>query len=94
MRLHSWNERKNDHLKKTRNISFEIILSQINQGYLLDVIYNPSSKYEGQMMCIVEFNNYVYLVPFVQTIDKVFMITIIPSRQATQKYFRHGGKNG
>jgi hypothetical protein len=34
----------------------------------------------------VEINNYVYLVPFVETEKEIFLKTIIPSRKATKKY--------
>jgi len=94
MKLHAWDEEKNQHLKRTRNISFETILSQIDQGYLLDTVNNPSSKYKEQKMYVIEYNNYAYLVPFIQTKDRVFMITIIPNRQATKKYLNQGEGNG
>ena len=35
---------------------------------------------------IVEINNYVYIVPFVETENEIFLKTIIPSRKATKKY--------
>ena len=37
-------------------------------------------------MFVVEINHYVYLVPFVEAGEKIFMKTIIPSRKATKKY--------
>ena len=32
--------------------------------------------------------NYVYLVPYVEKNDEIFLKTIIPSRKATNKYVR------
>ena len=82
-----WNDEKNEQLKKDRNISFEIIISQIDSGNVLDIVENPNQKkYKNQKMFIIEFNDYVYLVPFVEDEDKIFLKTIIPSRKAKKKY--------
>jgi len=87
MKYFEWNEDKNDKLKKGRNISFEIIVGQIELGYLLDVIEQSNKeKYENQSIYIVEFEKYAYLVPFVEDDEKIFLKTIIPSRKATRKY--------
>lgn len=88
MKYFEWNEEKNEKLKRERNISFEIIVSQIELGYLLDVVEHPNKKrYKNQSMYIVEYEKYAYLVPFVKEDDKIFLKTIIPSRKTTKKYF-------
>lgn len=90
MKYFDWNEDKNDKLKKERNISFEIIVSQIELGYLLDIIEHPNkNRYKNQSIYVVEYEKYAYLVPFVEDDEKVFLKTIIPSRKAT-KIFLEG----
>jgi hypothetical protein len=60
---------------------------------LLNVVEHPNKKrYGKQKVMIVEINEYVYLVPFVEDEEKVFLKTIIPSRKATEKYLLKGGK--
>ncbi|MBI1939029.1 MAG: BrnT family toxin [Ignavibacteriales bacterium] len=87
MKYFEWNEDKNEKLKQERHISFETIVSQIELGYLLDIIEQPQKdKYKNQEIFVVEYEQYVYLVPFVEESDKVFLKTIIPSRKATKKY--------
>ncbi len=87
MKYFEWNEDKNEKLKKDRNISFEIIVSQIELGNLLDIVEQPKKdKYENQMIYVAEYENYAYLVPFVEDAEKVFLKTVIPSRKATKKY--------
>ncbi len=87
MKYFEWNEEKNEKLKSERNISFEIIVSQIELGHLLDIIEQPNKeKYANQYIYVVEYEKYAYLVPFVEDSDKVFLKTIIPSRKATKKY--------
>ena len=87
MKYFDWNEEKNETLKKTRNISFEVIVIQIEMGSLLDILEHPNKqKYKNQKIFVVEYENYVYLVPFIEEEDKIFLKTIIPSRKATKQY--------
>jgi hypothetical protein len=49
MKYFEWNEEKNEKLKNGRNISFEIIVSQIELGHLIDIIEQPNKeKYSKQ----------------------------------------------
>ncbi len=92
MSYYKWNNEKNDWLKKERGISFEQITMHIEQGDLLDIVDHPNqSQYPHQQILIVEINNYVYLIPFVENESGKFLKTIIPSRKATRDYL--GGKN-
>ena len=87
MKYFEWNEEKNEKLKNERNISFEIIVSQIELGHLLDIVEQPNKeKYANHNIYVVEYEKYDYLVPFVEDSDKVFLKTIIPSRKATKIY--------
>ena len=87
---YNFSAEKNHKLIAERGISFEEIIAAIESDCLLDVIEHPNSqKYSNQWMYIVEFNCYVYLVPFVIEVDgTIFLKTIIPSRIATQKYLK------
>ncbi len=85
--FYEWNKEKNDGLRIERGVSFEDVLIIINENKLLDTIDHPNKKkYPNQRMFVVEINHYVYLVPFVEAGEKIFMKTIIPSRKATKKY--------
>ena len=89
MIYYNWNNEKNDQLKQKRKVSFERITTQIENGKLLDIVDHPNKeKYPNQKMYIVEYENYAYLVPFVQEGDAIFLKTIIPNRKATKKYLR------
>ncbi len=89
MTYFNWNNEKNHQLKRKRNISFERIATQIENGKLLDIVDHPNKEqYPNQKMYIVEYENYAYLVPFVQKDNKIFLKTIIPNRKATKKYLR------
>ena len=89
MKYYDWNEKKNAILKKERKITFEIILSYLEEGKILDRIKHPNlEKYPNQSIFIIEHEKYVYLVPFVEDDDKIFLKTIIPSREATKKYLK------
>ncbi len=83
----SWDESKNELLKKTRNLSFEDIVLRIVGENLLGIINHPSpERYPGQKIFVVRIDDRVVLVPFVEDERKVFLKTIIPSRKMTKIY--------
>ncbi|MBE9525719.1 MAG: toxin [Proteobacteria bacterium] len=82
-----WNIEKNNILKEERGVCFEDVVIAINQNGLLDVIQHPNQvKYPGQQIYIIEFNVYVYMVPFIKKEEIIFLKTIIPSRKMKQLY--------
>jgi uncharacterized DUF497 family protein len=84
-----WDQDKNTELISTRNISFKDIIECILNDKLLDVLINPNSKkYSKQKLFIVEFNNYAYVIPFVETEKEIFLKTIFPSRKYTKFYIK------
>jgi uncharacterized DUF497 family protein len=92
VKYYDWNKEKNRLLKAERDISFEEVYIAIESGGLLDIVKHPNQKkYPNQKMFVLNINNYVYLVPFVEDEEKVFLKTIIPSRKATKKYIVKGG---
>jgi len=92
MITYTWNKEKNLLLKETRDISFEQIVMHIEQGDLIDIIKHPNSeKYSNQKILIINVNNYIYTVPFIENTRERFLKTIIPNRKFTKKYL--GGKN-
>ena len=92
MKYFDWDHEKSEWLKSERDISFEEVVFFIENGGLLDRIKHPNQeKYAGQEMFVVLIEDYVYLVPFVESETDIFLKTIIPSRKATKDYF---GKDG
>ena len=80
MKIYNWNIEKNAWLRRNRGISFEEIIFHIELGGELDIVHHPSQvKYPGQKISIVQVEDYVYLVPFVESDKEVFLKTIIPS---------------
>jgi hypothetical protein len=87
-----WNKTKNELLKVERDVSFEEVYIAIEPGGLLDIIVHPKNdKYPNQKIFVVNINNYIYLVPYVEDEEKIFLKTIIPSRKATKIYLIKGG---
>ena len=59
----------------------------MHAGDIPDTVDHPNQKrYPNQQIYIVTIEDYVYLVPFVETDEEVFLKTIIPSRKATKRY--------
>lgn len=82
-----WDLAKNQKLKTERGVSFEEILVCIENHRVLAIIQNPGKKYKHQMLFVIELNNYVCYVPFIEEGDGIFFKTIIPSRKLTKEYF-------
>ncbi len=70
-----------------RGISFEDVQNGYEDGSIIDIITHPNkTKYSNQKVFVLVKDNYVYLVPFVEDEEKVFLKTIFPSRKMTKKY--------
>jgi uncharacterized DUF497 family protein len=87
MKFITWNKQKNKWLKQNRGICFEDILFYIDNDFLIDDVEHPNQKkYADQRMMVFYINEYIYLVPYVEDEDEIFLKTIIPSRKATKNY--------
>lgn len=87
MKTFAWNSEKNELLKTERGISFEEVVLNIQLGNEVDIFEHPNQeRYPGQQISVVVIEGYVYLVPFVENEEEVFLKTIIPSRKATKQY--------
>ena len=76
-----------------RQISFEDVVFYIEQGFLLDILEHPNQeKYKGQKIFVVQIDDYVFLVPFIENDHEIFLKTVIPSRKATKKYLKGSKK--
>ncbi len=91
MKQFDWNEEKNELLRGERGITFEEVVFYISHDGLLDIIEHPNQKtYPGQRIFIINIDEYVYLVPFVESDKQIFLKTIIPSQKMAKIYL--GGK--
>ena len=87
MKAIAWDPEKNEFLKAERGISFEDVVFHIQAGDIIDTFDHPNQhRYPGQQVHAIAVEGYVYLVPFVESDDEVFLKTIIPSRKATRQY--------
>lgn len=87
MMIYDWDSEKNQLLISTRGVSFEEVIVLLESGDILDVVEHPNRvQYPHQKMYIVEIKDYVYLIPFVEEKNRIFLKTIIPSRKAKKEY--------
>ena len=85
----NWDESKNSLLKRNRGISFEEIVICISDERIVDILQHPlPDKYPGQYLYLVEYGDYIYVVPHVRNKEKdeIFLKTIYPSRKFTRMY--------
>lgn len=89
MKVFRWDNEKNELLKNSRGVCFEQVVILMEREDVLETIEHPNQdRYPGQKIAAVRIEDYVYLVPYVQENDEIFLKTIIPSRKATNKYVR------
>jgi uncharacterized DUF497 family protein len=82
-----WNSAKNELLKAERGVSFEDVVFHILAGDIAETIDHPNQdRYPGQQVHVITMEDYLYLVPFIESEEEVFLKTIIPSRKAVKKF--------
>lgn len=86
MKYINWSSEKNKKLIEQRGVSFEICLIKIESKEILDILSSVSHPH--QKIFVLEIEGYVYIVPFVENKEEVFLKTIIPSRKFTKKYLK------
>ena len=88
MKYFTWDDAKNEKLKADRGIGFEEIVFLIGQGHGLDILEHPSQqRYGGHRIFVVQRDDYVYLVPFVEDDRLIALKTIIPRSYRCRKSF-------
>jgi uncharacterized DUF497 family protein len=76
---------KNKKLINERNISSEEIICLINENKLIDVLdHHNRHEYPNQKIEVVDVEGYLYLVPFEEKDNKIYLKTIFPSRKHTK----------
>ena len=73
MKVFNWDSGKNRQLIEERWRSFEEAVFYIENGGLLDDIIHPDARdYPHQRVFIVSIQDYVYLVPYVESDEQYF----------------------
>ena len=75
-----WSKLKNERLKLVRGASFEEIIA----SELIAVKHHP--KREDQDILLFKHKNYIWIVPYVEDTDYIFLKTLYPSRKYTKLY--------
>ena len=85
---YEWNPKKNEKIKAEHGISFDQVVELIGKNFLLDIIVNPSKKYKGQRVFLIQRGDSVFMVPFERRNKKIRLITAFFSKSLTEKYLR------
>lgn len=84
-----FSKEKDEILKKIRHISFSDVVEKIKNDEVISVIDNPNKKrFLNQKIALIEINEYIYAVPYVETGEEIFLKTIYKSRKYTKKYLK------
>lgn len=90
MQIYTFCSEKNFKLINERNIRFEEIIADIDEGLIVNIVEHPNKKkYGEQKIYVVSIKEYVYLVPFVLDVQgNIFLKTIILSRKAKKNILK------
>lgn len=92
MKFVAWDQDKNERLKDERGISFEEVMDALIDERVIGRFPHPNQeRYPHQQVYVVALDEYVYIIPFVEDEEKIFLKTIYPSRKFTKKYIEKGG---
>ena len=80
MKKFNYHLEKSEKLAIERGLSFEEIIALIEAGHVVDVL-DHQDKYHKQKIYLLDVNGYLWLVPFVETEDEIFLKTAFPSRK-------------
>ena len=87
----NWNDEKNATLIRERGISFDQVVYEMANGRVISIIENPKqTAYPNQQIIIVNIDDYIYCVPFIENEEEIFLKTVYPSRKLTKELL--GGK--
>lgn len=75
-----WDLLKSERLKKIRGVSFQEII----QSKLIDVRKHPKKAHQN--IFLFEHKGYVWVVPYVEAGNELFLKTLYPSRKFTKLY--------
>ena len=75
-----WSLLKSERLKRTRGVSFE----EIVQSKLVAVKEHPNKTHQNIML--FEHKGYLWVVPYVESENEIFLKTLYPSRRYTKLY--------
>lgn len=86
MKEFRFNLEKSERLKIDRGINFETVVEIIKNDKKVKAIAHPNkNKYPKQRIFLVKIKEYIYLVPFIEEDDYIFLKTIYPSTKYTKK---------
>lgn len=77
-----WDQRKSDWLKHTRGVSFE----EITEATLIGAQENPARPHQN--IFLFELNGYIWIVPYVERGNEIFLKTLYRSRKFTKKWIQ------
>mgnify|MGYP001566010344 CR=1 FL=1 len=81
----TWNQQKNEWLKKNRGISFEEVVDRLATD-LLDVRQNTSKRHPLQLVFIVKITNYIWVVPFEESETEIQLKIAFPDRRLAKEF--------
>lgn len=81
-----WSLVKSERLKRVRGVSFEEVIA----SKFIAVKKHPHR--ENQNIILFEYKEYIWVVPYIEEGNSIFLKTLYPSRKYTKLYKRGGSR--
>lgn len=78
-----WNFEKAAQLKRERGLEFERVAVLIEENQYIAVVDVPSRP--GQKMFLLDYNEYIVCVPFVENEEEIFLKTAYKNRKINKQ---------
>ena len=69
-------------------VGFEDCILAVQEGRLIDDIPNPNPAFPHQRLLIFEVKGYIYVAPYVEDEENIFLKTVYPSRLYNAIYLK------
>lgn len=84
-----FSEEKDRWLIEKRGIGFKEISQKIIKRRMIRIIKHPNKKkFPKQKMFLVRVKDYIFIVPFIEEENYIFLKTVYPSRKYIKKYIK------
>ena len=84
---YTWDETKNEWLRRNQGLSFDDVVYHLEHGgFLADIPHPNQELHPGQRLYVVHIDDYVYPVLFYRDGNVASLRTVYPSRKYTRDY--------
>ncbi len=84
---YTWDDAKNEWLRRNRGLTFDDVVYHLEHGDVLaDLLHPNQNRYPDERLYVIRIGDYAYEVPFYRAGNIESLRTVYPSRKFTRAY--------